>query len=41
MEALHSVVKCTNEQTYRGENDFDLSLCELELFIALQNVRGL
>jgi len=39
---LHSVVKCTNEEAYReGKNDFDLSLCELVLFIALQCVRGL
>jgi len=38
---LHSVVKYTNEAACRGENDFDLSMCELEAFIALQYVRGL
>jgi len=32
---LHSVVKYTNEEAYReGENDFDLSMCELEWLIA-------
>ena len=38
---LHSVVKHPNEEAYRGENDFDLSLRELELFIALHYARGL
>jgi len=39
---LHSVVKYTVKEAYReGENDFDLSMCELGLFIALQYVRGL
>jgi len=48
MEALQarssSLLSCqiTNEEAYRkGENDFDLSVCELESFIALQYVRTL
>ena len=39
---LHSVIKCTNEEAYKeGENDFDLSMYEIESFIALQYVRRL
>ena len=38
---LRSVVKYTNEEAHRGENDFDLSMCELESFIAIQYDRGL
>jgi len=37
---LHSVVKYTNEEAY-GEGGNDLSMCELESFIALQYVREL
>ena len=39
---LHSIVKYTNEEDYReGENDFDLSMCNLQSFIALQHDRGI
>jgi len=39
---LHSVIKCTIEKAYKkGENDFDLSMYEIESFIALQYVRRL
>jgi len=38
---LHSVVKYTNKEAYREVNSFDLSMCELESFIALQFVRGI
>ena len=33
---FRSVVKCTNESHREGENDFDLSMCEIKSFNALQ-----
>ena len=38
---LCSVVKYTNKESHRRENDSALSICELESLIALQNARGL
>jgi len=34
-------VKYINDETHRRENDFYLSMCELESFIAIQYARGL
>jgi len=39
---LHSDDKHTNEEAYREEHIYlDLSMCELELFVAIQYVRRL